>query len=75
MAIWKAKTEGKDRFFAWLLVQRKILTADKLLARNWPCNPMCPLCDQEDETGGIYVCNAFLLRKYGYWWRHGVITL
>jgi hypothetical protein len=50
MAIWKAKTEGKHRFFAWLLVQRKILTADKLLARNWPCNPMCPLCDQEDET-------------------------
>jgi hypothetical protein len=50
LAIWKAKVESKHRFFAWLLVQRKILTADKLLARNWPCNPMCPLCDQENET-------------------------
>jgi hypothetical protein len=50
LAIWKAKTEGKHRFFTWLLVQRKILTADKLLARNWPCNSVCPLCDQEAET-------------------------
>ncbi|KAF8781126.1 hypothetical protein HU200_001103 [Digitaria exilis] len=30
-SIWKAKVEGKHRFFAWLLVQRKVLTADKLL--------------------------------------------
>jgi hypothetical protein len=32
--IWKAETEGKHKFFAWLLVQSKILTADKLMARN-----------------------------------------
>jgi hypothetical protein len=50
MAIWRAKTEGKHRFFAWLLVQYKILTADKLLARGWPCQPNCSLCDQEEET-------------------------
>jgi hypothetical protein len=51
LAIWKAKTEGKHRFFTWLLVQRKILAADKLLARNWrPRNPVCPLCDREPET-------------------------
>jgi hypothetical protein len=50
LAIWKAKVESKHRFFAWLLVQRKMLTADKLLARNWPCNPMCPLCGLENET-------------------------
>jgi hypothetical protein len=50
LAIWKTKVESKHRFFAWLLVQRKILTADKLLAKNCPCNPMCPLCDQENET-------------------------
>jgi hypothetical protein len=49
-AIWKAKDESKHRFFAWLLVQGKILTADKLLVRNWPCNPICSLCDQEPET-------------------------
>jgi hypothetical protein len=51
LAIWKAKTEGKHRFFAWLMIQRKLLTADKLLTRNWPCNSTCTLCDQEPETG------------------------
>jgi hypothetical protein len=49
LAIWKAKTEGTHHFFAWLLVQHKILTPDKLLARNWPCDPMCSTCDQELE--------------------------
>jgi hypothetical protein len=33
-----------------VVVQRKILSADKLLARNWPCKPTCPMCDQESET-------------------------
>jgi hypothetical protein len=32
------------------MVQHKILTADKLLARNWPCDPICQLCDQELES-------------------------
>jgi hypothetical protein len=41
MAIWKAKNEGKHRFFAWQLAQRKILIADQLLIRNWPCDPIC----------------------------------
>jgi hypothetical protein len=30
-AIWKARAEGKHRFFAWLLIQSKILTTHKLL--------------------------------------------
>lgn len=49
-AIWKAQVEGKHRFFCWLSLQSKILTADKLLLRNWPCNPICALCQQEEET-------------------------
>ena len=48
--IQKAKSEGKHKFFAWLLVQCKILTADKLIARQWPCNPICALCNQQQET-------------------------
>lgn len=40
----------KHKFFAWLLVRSKILIADKLIDRNWPCNPFCPLSDQEQET-------------------------
>jgi hypothetical protein len=49
MAIWQAKVEGKHRFFAWLLLQCKLLTADRLLSRNWPCDPICILCDQAFE--------------------------
>jgi hypothetical protein len=48
--IWKAQAEGKHRFFGWLLVQSKILTADRLLARSWPCDPICSLCDQAFES-------------------------
>jgi hypothetical protein len=54
-SIWKAHAEGKHKFFMWLLIQAKILTADKLSQRNWPCNPVCVLCDQEPETA-IHLC-------------------
>jgi len=54
-SIWKAHAEGKHKFFVWLLIQAKILTADKLSQRNWPCNPVCVLCDQEPETA-IHLC-------------------
>ena len=49
-AIWKAKAEGKHRFFGWLLLQQKIQTADILLVKGIPCNPVCCLCDQAPET-------------------------
>jgi len=32
-SIWKAEAEGKHRFFAWLMVQSKLLTADNLIKR------------------------------------------
>jgi hypothetical protein len=42
LSTWCAHSEGKSKFFAWLLMQNKILTADKLAARNCPCKPsMC----------------------------------
>jgi len=53
--LWKAHAEGKHKFFTWLLLQSKILTADKLLLRNWPCNPICSFCDQELETA-VHLC-------------------
>ena len=54
-SIWRARAEGKHRFFTWLLIQAKILTVDKLLQRNWPCNPVCSLCDQQPETA-LHLC-------------------
>ena len=49
-SIWKADSEGKHKFFAWLLVQSKILTTDKLMSKHWPCNPVCSLCNNDQET-------------------------
>ncbi|WVZ83433.1 hypothetical protein U9M48_030579, partial [Paspalum notatum var. saurae] len=54
-AVWKAHAEGKHKFFMWLLIQANILTADKLALRNWLCNPVCVLCDQQQETA-VHLC-------------------
>jgi hypothetical protein len=54
-SIWRAPAEGKQKFFAWLLVQVKVLKADKLVVRYWPCNPICPLCNEEPEAG-LHLC-------------------
>jgi len=70
-SIWKAEAEGKHKFFAWLLVQCKLLTADKLMARQWPCNPMCSLCNQEQETAGHLILHCsfakLVWQKIGTW--------
>ena len=57
-SIWKAESEGKHKFFAWLMVQCKLLTADKLLARHWPCNPICSLCNQEHEIAAHLILHC-----------------
>jgi hypothetical protein len=62
-SIWKADSEGKHKFFAWLLVQSKILTADKLMSRQWPCNPVCSLCNQEQETAAHLVLHCSFARQ------------
>jgi len=48
--IWKAKAEPKCRFFAWTLLHKKILTANNLIKRNWPNDPVCKLCGIDPET-------------------------
>jgi hypothetical protein len=42
--IWKATTEPKCKFFAWLIIHNKAPTADNLAKKNWGHNPTCPLC-------------------------------
>jgi hypothetical protein len=37
----------KHGIFTWVLIQNKILTADKLTQRPWPCKPIFPLCNQD----------------------------
>jgi hypothetical protein len=50
LPIWRAKAEPKCRFFAWTLFHKKILTANNLMKRNWPNDPICKLCGDEPET-------------------------
>ena len=48
--IWKAKAEPKCKFFAWILLHKKILTANNLEKRGWPHDPLCKLCNTTLET-------------------------
>lgn len=48
--VWNIKAEGKIKFFTWTLLQNRLWTADRLLARNWDHNDACSYCDQTLET-------------------------
>jgi len=77
-AVWHAHAEGKQRFFAWLLVQSKILTADKLVVRNWPCDTNCALCDQVFETAAHLCLHCPFARHVWHListWMAGVIQV
>ena len=37
-------------FFAWTLLHKKILTANNLIIRNQPNDPICKLCGTDNET-------------------------
>lgn len=47
--IWRSKAPPRCKFFMWLAVHRKCLTADNLDRRGWPSNGTCPLCMSEPE--------------------------
>lgn len=49
-AIWKSKAPARCKFFMWLVVHQRCLTADNLQRRGWPNSSSCQLCLQEPET-------------------------
>ncbi|KAE8817830.1 Serine carboxypeptidase-like 18 [Hordeum vulgare] len=49
--IWKAWAPPKIKFFAWLAIQDRIWTADRLERRGWEKCGLCTLCTRENETG------------------------
>ncbi|WVZ62397.1 hypothetical protein U9M48_012153 [Paspalum notatum var. saurae] len=59
--IWRAHAEGKHKFFGWLLAQAKILTADKLLERQWPSSVVTPRYSFEVKAkmGLYYIRNDY----------------
>jgi hypothetical protein len=48
--VWKANTDPKCRFFAWLILHNRAQTADILAKKNCPHNPSCSLCFCLPET-------------------------
>jgi hypothetical protein len=48
--IWRAKAEPKCRFFTWIFLHKKILTANNLIKRGWTDDPICKLCGITQET-------------------------
>ena len=76
--IWQAESEGKHKFFTWLLVQSKLLTADNLLKRQWPCEPVCQLCSQKPETAYHLILSCCFAKEVWHkmsQWTLGFITM
>ena len=72
----KHMLRGSTSSLPGFLVQSKILTADKLTKRAWPCDPNCPLCDQEPETAAhLYLCCVFAQEVWILMqgWSNGVV--
>jgi hypothetical protein len=50
MPIWQAYVQPKCKFFAWLVIHDRILSASNMIKKNWPCNHNCSLCLCMHET-------------------------
>ena len=48
--IWKVWEPPKFKLFGWLAIQNRLWMADRLQARGWSNNVVCPLCRREPET-------------------------
>ena len=62
MPIWKAKAEPKCKFFVWTLLHKKIITANNLMKRHWPNDPICKLCGNDPETP-MHLCKDCTFTK------------
>ena len=49
-SIWKTWAPPKCKFFAWLILQNRVWSSDRLARRGWPHNTSCALCRQTMET-------------------------
>ena len=61
--VWKTWAPPKCKIFAWLVLQNRVWTADRLERRGWPNCGLCKLCNQEQETAAhlLFKCR-FTLR-------------
>jgi hypothetical protein len=50
ICIWKAWAPSRCKFFAWLMLQNRIWTSDRLQQRQWPSVYFCTFCRRSLET-------------------------
>jgi hypothetical protein len=48
--LWSATAEQKTKFFAWLALHNRVLTADNMMKKHWSCEPTCALCSSLIES-------------------------
>jgi hypothetical protein len=62
-SIWKSWAPPKCKFFAWLITQNRIWSADRLAQRGWPHNDSCVLCRTTIETAHHLVAGCKYSRR------------
>uniref|UniRef100_A0A8R7VDU0 Reverse transcriptase zinc-binding domain-containing protein n=1 Tax=Triticum urartu TaxID=4572 RepID=A0A8R7VDU0_TRIUA len=64
--VWKNWAPPKCKFFAWLVINNRIWTADRLHRRGWPNCNLCPLCQQVQESAAhlLFQCR-YTIRVWG----------
>lgn len=61
--IWKSWAPPKCKFFAWLILQNRVWTSDRLARRDWDHRPSCPLCRATMETAHHLVFSCRYTRR------------
>jgi hypothetical protein len=62
-SIWPTWAPPKCKLFAWLFLQNRVWTSDRLARRNWDHSPSCPLCRRTMETSLHMVCECCYTRR------------
>lgn len=61
-AVWNNWASPKCKLFAWLILQNRVWTADRLQKRGWPNCGACQLCKREPESAAhiLFKCRYSL---------------
>lgn len=55
--IWRSKVPPRCKFFMWLVIHKRCLTADNLERRGWPSNETCPMClSTHEDCSHLFLC-------------------
>ena len=64
--VWKVWAPPKCKFFAWLIIQNRVWTADRLRRRGLPNCDLCPLCKQTGETAAHLLFQCRFAKRIWY---------